>query len=262
MFTRTSVKGDAVTEITLGDYTGYILLEMIKAREMADTYSREVGERYAKDPLMRYFSVPRFKVPKMELTIPVLISGARFKQTVRFDLAIEEFLAIVASRVANVRKSVELSRGGGRVPDRIIEISRLATLSAAIDKLAREFHADLEANPEPLHPDTIVTTRWSQIFWKCLEEANLVDYYEQSDPKHTLLAVTTSSMLDLVRGRTVVGRTEIENLLVNPETNVVKDGSSDTSVFTVKAELLEEGFFLRSVRDEDAQEVRTIVEFE
>ncbi len=192
MFTRTSVKGDAVTEITLGDYTGYILLEMIKAREMADTYSREVGERYAKDPLMRYFSVPRFKVPKMELTIPVLISGARFKQTVRFDLAIEEFLAIVASRVANVRKSVELSRGGGRVPDRIIEISRLATLSAA-------------------------------------------------DPKH---------------------RTEIENLLVNPETNVVKDGSSDTSVFTVKAELLEEGFFLRSVRDEDAQEVRTIVEFE
>ena len=103
----------------------------------------------------------------------------------------EEFLAIVASRVANVRKSVELSRGGGRVPDRIIEISRLATLSAA-------------------------------------------------DPKH---------------------RTEIENLLVNPETNVVKDGRSDTSVFTVKAELLEEGFFLRSVRDEDAQEVRTIVEF-
>ena len=39
-------------------------------------------------------------------------------------------------------------------------------------------------------------------------------------------------------------------------------GSSDTSVFTLKAELLEEGFFIRSVRDEDTGAVTTVVEFE
>ena len=61
---------------------------------------------------------------------------------------------------------------------------------------------------------------------------------------------------------TVVDRTPIQSLLVNPETNVVKNGSSDTSVFTLKAEMLEEGFFIRTVRDEATGQTRTVVEFE
>ena len=56
-------------EVTLADYTGYILLELTKAREMADAYSREVAERYRNDPVLQHFSTPRFKIPKMELTI-------------------------------------------------------------------------------------------------------------------------------------------------------------------------------------------------
>ena len=61
---------------------------------------------------------------------------------------------------------------------------------------------------------------------------------------------------------TVIERTTIENVLINPETNVVKNGSSDTSVFTIKAEMLEEGFFIRSIKDEGTGEVRPVVEFE
>ena len=41
----------------------------------------------------------------------------------------------------------------------------------------------------------------------------------------------------------------------------MKEGSSDTSVFTITAELTEEGFFLHTVTDE-AGDVRQIVEFE
>ena len=38
--------------------------------------------------------------------------------------------------------------------------------------------------------------------------------------------------------------------MINAQTNVVKDGSSDTSVFTIKAELIEEGVIIKSVKDE------------
>ena len=62
--------------------------------------------------------------------------------------------------------------------------------------------------------------------------------------------------------QTALDSTTIQSLLINPETNVVKNGSSDTSVFTLKAELLEEGFFIRSVRDDATGQTRPVVEFE
>jgi hypothetical protein len=254
-------------EITLGDYTGYILIEMIKAREMADEYSRVVAERYAEDEVMRHFSVPRFRLPKMELTIPILISGARFTQTVRLDFPAEEFVAFIASRADDARATVEFSRGDllSVVPGRGQSASaatRPTPASAAITKLAQEFHRQLTANPEPLRPDTIVTRMWAQIFRTCLEEAQLLPFYRESDPKHSLLTRTTALVLDTVRRRTVVDRTAIDSLLINPETNVVKDGSSETSVFTINADLVEDAFFLRSVRDEDTKQETKIVEFD
>ena len=65
-----------MSEITLSDYTGYIFRELIKARQMSDEYARQVALTYAQDPVLQHFTAPRFKIPKMELTIPVLSAGA------------------------------------------------------------------------------------------------------------------------------------------------------------------------------------------
>jgi hypothetical protein len=65
-----------------------------------------------------------------------------------------------------------------------------------------------------------------------------------------------------VTTNTVVDSTSIQSLLINPETNVVKSGSSDSSVFTIKAEMLEEGFFIRQIKDETTGQTRPVVEFE
>jgi hypothetical protein len=269
-----------VAEVTLGDYTGYILLEMIRAREMADHYSRVVAERYAADEVMRHFAVPRFKVPKMELTIPVLISGARFTQTLRFDMTLEDFVAAMQQRAAEARArlvSPPLPGFPGKVgpvmpgkldipillPPKPIPVDRdLGDVKA----LAVEFHEQLVANPDPLRPDTIVAVMWSRIFWAAIDAeapsggTGGTDAVA-TDPREQLLAQTGDEVLELVRSRTVIDKTQIDNLLINPETNVVKNGSSDSSVFTVSAELLEEAFYLRSVTDESGA-TSTIVEFE
>jgi hypothetical protein len=249
-----------VAEVTLGDYAGYVFLEMLKAREMADAYSREVAVRYAGDAVLQHFAVPRFKVPKMELTIPVLISGARFRQTVRFVFPREDFLTAMDQRAAAARSRLE--RGRGELPRLGERGTRVLDGSAKVRRLAEEFHDRLRDNPDPLRPEPIVTVMWGQIFRTVLSEARLVTFYSENDPRHDLLRETTAEVLELVRVRTVVERTELESLLVNPVTHVVEQGSTDSSVFTVAAELLEEGFYLRTIRDEQTGETTEIVEFE
>jgi hypothetical protein len=249
-----------VAEVTLGDYAGYIFLEMLKAREMADAYSRAVAERYAADEVLQHFAVPRFKVPKMELRIPVVISGARFRQTVRFDFPRDEFLTAIDQRAAAVRNRLDLDRGV--LPRLGPTANRVLNTSKDVRRLATEFHAKLAENPDPSRPETIVTVMWGQVFRTVLGEERLVTFYTETDPRHALLRQTTDEVLELVRRRTVVERTEIESLLVNPVTHVVEQSSTDSSVFTVAAELLEEGFYLRSIRDQGTQEETTIVEFE
>jgi hypothetical protein len=249
-----------VAEVTLGDFTGYIFLEMIKAREMADAYSRDVASRYAEDEVLQHFAVPRFKVPRMELTIPVLISGARFRSTVRFDFPREEFVTAIDQRATAAKNRLDLTRG--TLPRVGPAATRVLAGSDAVRRLAGEMHEKLEANPDPSQPDTIVTVMWRQIFRTALGEERLLTYYSETDPRHELLRDTTKQIIDLVRTRTVVDRTAIESLLVDPETHTVERTSTDSSVFTVNAELLEEAFFLRSVREEGSEDIRTIVEFD
>jgi hypothetical protein len=247
-----------MADITLGDYAGYIFLEMIKAREMSDAYSRMVAERYANDEVLKFFSVPRFKIPHMELTIPVLVAGARFTQVIRFRLELEEFMDFVVGRIEDLLRRIELE--AGRPPP--ARQRRKYEPSDTVRGLAREFHEELRRNADPLRPDNIVGVAWPRIVEHALDDAGVRDAVDKADPKGELRRSTTVGVIDVVKANTVIDRTSIESLLINPETNVVKDGSSDATVFTIKAEMVEEGFYLRSVKDESSGEVRPIVEFE
>lgn len=282
-----------MAEITLADYTGYIFLEIIKAREMADRHSRQLAEVYAQDPVLRHFSVPRFRVPKMELTIPVLISGARFNQVIDFKMPREKFVAYVLGRLKEV-VSVVRSRGDdpfikrpgvpagpagpavianvgkGRARNSAAAAAAAAKAPAAaearalvpIEAGAVQFWQQLKDNPDPSQPSEIVRRFWAQLFEQVLLEQNLMDLYRKYNPGNELFRQSLDDVLKLVLSQTAVDSTTIQSLLINPETNVVKNGSSDTSVFTLKAELLEEGFFIRSVRDEATGQTRPVVEFE
>lgn len=251
-----------MAEITLADYTGYIFLEIIKARQMADQYSKGVADAYAKDPIMKHFSVPRFKVPKMELTIPVLISGARFSQVIRFKMDENQFVGFILGWVDDVVDAVKKNADGEIVklppPTRSARVTRAQ--AAELDGPVRSFYTAI-ANGSPSDYANIVAKWWERIFMFALKLNEIIDLYRKSFPNNELLRKTTSDILATVTANTVVDKTTMESLLINPETNVVKSGSSDTSVFTIKAEMLEEGFFIRSVKDEDGTE-RKIVEFE
>ncbi|MFC6087286.1 hypothetical protein [Sphaerisporangium aureirubrum] len=191
----------------------------------------------------------------MSLSIPVLVSDVRFSRLMRFGFPADEFAEFVVSRAVGVQTQVAAScvPDPHRRPD--------AVRSAELQRIAHEFHGRLAANREPHHPDPIVTEMWGQVFTAGLRDAGLLDLYTESDPAWDLLAGTTREVLEAVRRRTVVERTEIESLLVDPETNAVRTGGGETGVCTVNVELVEEGVYFRSVHDETTGQTRTIVEF-
>ncbi len=258
-----------MAEITLADYTGYIFLEIIKAREMADRHSRQLAEVYAADPVLQHFSVPRFKVPKMELTIPVLISGARFNQVISFDMPLDKFVAYVMGRIKAVVSAVRSRQDDpfkklpARGPAPAGRAGAVAAADAAnLEQLAHDFWDGLKSNPDPSQPANIVQKYWTQIFEQALIENDLMDAYKKTNPNNELYRQSLDDVAKTVTNATAVGSTTIQSLLINPETNVVKNGSSDTSVFTLKAEMLEEGFFIRQIKDETTGQTRPVVEFE
>lgn len=256
-----------MADVTLADYTGYIFLEIIKAREMADNYSRDLAKTYARDEVLRYFSVPRFKVPKIEITIPVLISGARFKQLIRFNMRRRKFLSYINGRVQYVISTVrnasgELLMSPGEAMKAPLDPNNTMAIGTSIGLRLSEFWQFLHANPDPSQPDSIVLKMWPCIVEQALNEQNLLAAYKKSNPNNELLNQTLHDILKTVNTNTVIDSTSIQSLLVNPETNVVKNGSSDSSVFTLKAEMLEEGFYIREVKDDDTGRTRPVVEFD
>lgn len=249
-----------MTEVALADYLAFCFGEAVRAREMADGYSRQLAERYAADPVLKDFPVPRFRTPSVTFVIPVLVSDARFVQEARFAMEHGEFVELMSARADLVRRRAESGRPGLDVRDR--GRLRRRGVGAATAEAVDGFYEELASNPDPARPDDIVTVWWSTVFDRVLEEAQLLDPQEAGPDLRRLRETTTREVLDLVRGKTVVGRTTIESLLVDPVTSTVNRESAGGSVFNVTAELVEEGFQLRTIRDESTGQDRTIVDFE
>jgi hypothetical protein len=57
----------------LGDYLGQLLSEITMARMQADLEAVRVAEIYAGHPLLRHMPVPHFRLPDVEMDVPVVI---------------------------------------------------------------------------------------------------------------------------------------------------------------------------------------------
>ncbi len=58
----------------LGDYLGHLLSEITIARMRADIEAVRVAELYADHPLLRHMPVPRFRMPAVDLEVPVVVN--------------------------------------------------------------------------------------------------------------------------------------------------------------------------------------------
>ncbi|WP_053205311.1 hypothetical protein [Jiangella muralis] len=245
-------------DVALSDYLGFCFAEAVKGRELADGYSRQVAERRRGDPDFADFSTPRFRIANLELTIPVLVSDVEVRQVVRFAMEREAFERAVLAEAGRARAVLE-REALGLGPD----ISRPdgARPGAQTRQAMAEFYDELAANAHPLTPESIVRERWPTVFRAVLMESRAVPDLVRSANAARELTASTPVVADLVHEHTVVEHARLGHLRVSPLTHVVATEGSPSSVFTIKAELVEEGFFLREIRT-DGGATTTIVDFE
>jgi hypothetical protein len=56
---------------SLAEFLGQVLVEIAKARVQADLESARIAELYASHPLLEHMPVPRFRLPKVGLDVPL-----------------------------------------------------------------------------------------------------------------------------------------------------------------------------------------------
>ncbi|MVT09594.1 hypothetical protein [Chitinophaga tropicalis] len=291
-----------MSNITLADYVGFIFSEINRARDHADKVAKEMAIAYAKDDVLKHFSVPRFKVPEMELTIPVLISSAKFSTTLSFAMTQADFTSFIQNRVNSCiqtllirRSNVDIDFTGinnavfdepvfGRPPVSVesslptagesmlrkVRGKRIAAplpttnrpLSTSIPQAIAKFYQLLVANADPSKPENIAQVSFAEIFNAAITEHNLLAEYRAQYPQNEMFKQALQEVIQKIKDNTVVSQSKMENLLVNPETNVVKSGSTDATVFTIKAKIMEEGVFVKTVKNEETGEEELLVEFE
>jgi hypothetical protein len=292
-----------MAQITLSDYVGFIFGEIVKARAIADAESKRVAMLYKDDEILKSFSVPRFKIPEMDITIPVLLSGAKYKTTLLFNVEQVGFHEFVKTKLDNARQAILIARTNlakdftkadvGILSSPIVPASkdtpiffatapiRTATAKktapvkrsvakrataiapiSSIDAAIGDFYELLRSNPDPASPDNIVSIKWGQLFNMMITANNLMADYTRLYPNGQLFTQTLQEVLAYVKSNTVVSKTAIENILINPETQTVKEGSTDASVFTLKARIVEDGVFIKELKDERGNVTERIVEFD
>ncbi|HBI04726.1 MAG TPA: hypothetical protein DDY49_11940 [Paenibacillaceae bacterium] len=59
----------------LGDYIGYLMTEITNARAQADYEAVNIAERYARDPYLKHFPIPHFRMPNVSVDLPLIINN-------------------------------------------------------------------------------------------------------------------------------------------------------------------------------------------
>lgn len=266
--------------ITLKDYLGFIFQEITDARIGLDYYVAHKAQEMSKDEVMKHFQVPRFRVPEMEVNIPVLISGAKYNSAIKFafeKLEFEKFvlgtlqyyIQTIKIKLSKINKA-PLPPGVIKPPIKIdiirsinikpIQNNEKVNLSNVVLMIS-EFFDKLETNPIPSYPDNIVTIYCENIFHQGLKEGQIkTETFGKDINLDELIDQFVATILIEIKEQTIVVSNSLKNLLVNPETQLIKENSNEFSVFQIKAKINEEGLKIHTIKNEEGES--KIVEFD
>ena len=250
-----------MAEITLSDYLAFIFSEISKVRDMGDRYTREIALVYAKDDVLRHFSVPRFKLSKIELNIPVLVSGVQVSALMQFHMSREDFRSFITSKLIALVAVVRQAIAFGTSPPATVNGAKPIRTSG-IEPMIDAFYDRLASLSDPSHPENVINDNWSATTTRILALNDIPSHLVAVKTVADLVAAPLPGLIAEIKTKLSVPKATIERLMINAQTNVVKDGSSGTSVFTIKAELIEEGVIVKSVKDQQTGTESSVVEFE
>lgn len=236
-------------DIALSDYLAYVFQEISKARTMADHYTKEVAAAYASDDVLRHFPVPRFKIAKLDLTLPVFVSAVQINPVANLEITEQELKQAMTAAVASVVNAPTPGIIAKAIPIPVdVDDASIAVI-----------HKKLNTSNE--RPEVAVKAHLTGLVMEVFKK-NGIKKDLSKGPSSEILDAKAVELADVIRKKLTITKGTVNGLLVNPETNVVKTGGATAPLLTIRAELLEEGLFVKSVRDEATGKETSIVEFD
>lgn len=233
--------------ITIGEYIGFLFKEITRARQYADAESVRIARLYAQDEVLQHFSVPRFKIPQMELSIPILVTDAKYQNIYRLKAVLESFEKTYLKELSILTKKKEM----------VIEFSRemKAELQRVFKFIDNEVAtADLMSYEELLRSIKQEIEKGTETILKPFQTARL--RLDQAD----ILELNTN-VFKYISHNLTIEKTTLSSVLINPETEMLKAGANQDILFRINAKIVEDGVFITKVQNANGKDI-TNVNFE
>lgn len=184
----------------LGDYIGHLLSEITIARMQADIEAVRVAELYADHPLLRNMAVPRFRMPDVEIDVPVVVkdleepSNGESPQGIppvtdmrkTFDKVITSVLTKERiTLTAAIQKKLKTA-----LDQRVIALTRPTEIAIEINRVSKDFtNTAIKTIGEGIKPEKLA------IFEERLNDSLRVEYMKiRKLPTRLNVLVTTAEI--------------------------------------------------------------------
>lgn len=194
----------------LGDYIGQLLSEITIARMQADLEAVRVAELYAGHPLLRNMPVPHFRLPNIEVDVPVVIKqmeeplvGETPRGVPSHDDMRKAFDKVLKQRLSeeNIRLKPEHEKKLKAVLDeKMVVLTQPVEVSIDINRVANGLSdAAFRTLTESLRPDMPIDPARRPELEKKLKEELLVEFFKLRKPPMRLhVLVTTAEIREAI----------------------------------------------------------------
>lgn len=223
----------------LGDYLGHILSEITIARMHADVEAIRVAELYADHPLLRHMPVPRFRMPNLEIDVPVVIN--------KVDQSDEDDSQHGTPKIAEMRKAFDKVLLSVMTKEKV-QLTQVLTnkLKNAVDRkmisLTRPNEIALDLNR--------VSIEFTNTALKVLGGA--------IDPEKKM--IFSEKLKDSLRVEFVKLRKKPSRLDVLVTTSEIREAGPSEVITHLHLKISEEGYEWSSIETEDGKEDRLVIE--
>jgi hypothetical protein len=133
----------------LGDYLGHLISEVTIARMQADIEAVRVAELYSSHPLLKNMPIPHFRLPAVELDVPVVIKNLKESESEdipRGSPSLAEsrgaFNKVLAKTLGEekIRLSATQNKSLKKILDqKVVSLTQPKEVSVDVNRVAREF---------------------------------------------------------------------------------------------------------------------------
>lgn len=226
----------------LGDYLGHLMAEVTMARVQADLEAVRIAEMYATHPLLKNMPVPRFRLPVVEIDVPVVINKMEESKPGEIPRG--------TPGITEMRKSFDLLFTKTLREERIrLSADQRKKIKSIIDKEVEKIKQPGELAVSVNH----IADKLAMISANALKE--------------TGVSADTSKISHISSKLKLSGRLEFQTLRKPPSrldilatTSAIKEAGPKESITTLRLKIDEEAYEWTSIETEDGTKDQLVIE--